>query len=178
MSKEMREQINKIKNFGQVLKENAEPSDGVDLAFRLNQNLNKIGDKHHYNKYIDTIFPNSKYKKIVYHATDTEYDIHSILTNGFDFSMIKNKLRGDGLSISTSIGFTKGFGDYPIPLKINVNTMISNLKIQQNNLKDEDYDLITDYSYGLIQAGVITNNKLIHIFGSDKDEQMFIDYMM
>ena len=174
----VREELNKIKNFDKFLNENVDHSDGIDIAFRLNPNFNKIGDKHQYNEYLNTIFPNSKYKKIVYHATKTENIRRIILISGFDFNMIKNELRGKGLSISTNIEFTKGFGNFPIPLIINVNTMKSNLQIQQENLKEEDYDLITDYSYGLIQAGTITNNKLIHILGSKKDEEMFISYML
>lgn len=148
-----------------------------DLVYSYSPELNNIGNKEQYMKYIDTIYPNSEYNKPVFHATKSENNRNNILINGFDFSKIQNKFRGNGLSISTTIGFTKGFGEYPIAMKINISTWKSGLKISMNNLNDLDYDLITDYSYGLIQAGVITNNNLIHILGSKKDVILFRNYI-
>ena len=43
--------------------------DGVDFVFEQNPELNIIGTKEQYSKYLDTVFPNSKVKDIVFHST-------------------------------------------------------------------------------------------------------------
>ncbi len=45
---------------------------GVDFVFEQNPELLKIGTKEQYSNYIDTIFPGSKIKDIVYHGTKQE----------------------------------------------------------------------------------------------------------
>lgn len=45
-------------------------SEEINSIFKENQRLEKIGTKSDYKKYLKTIFPNSKYKKLVYHHSD------------------------------------------------------------------------------------------------------------
>ena len=40
--------------------------EGIDYVFEQNQKLKEIGTKKQYNKYLKTIFPESKVKDIVY----------------------------------------------------------------------------------------------------------------
>jgi len=47
---------------------------GVEELFKSNQELASIGTPEEYSKYLDTIFPQSKIKDIVYHGTDVEFD--------------------------------------------------------------------------------------------------------
>lgn len=42
---------------------------------------------------------------------------------------------------------------------------------------DEDYDLITDYNYGLVNAGMVTKPGIIHILGSQADLRKFREYV-
>ncbi len=42
---------------------------GVDFIFEQNPELEKIGTKEQYSKYLDTIFPESKFKDILYHGS-------------------------------------------------------------------------------------------------------------
>jgi len=42
---------------------------GVDFVFEQNPELEKIGTKEQYSEYLDTIFPKSKIKDIVYHGS-------------------------------------------------------------------------------------------------------------
>jgi len=43
--------------------------EGVDFTFEQNPKLASIGSKEQYSQYLDTIFPNSKVKNIVYHGS-------------------------------------------------------------------------------------------------------------
>jgi len=59
--------------------------EGVDFVFKNNPELARIGTKEQYFKYLDTVFPESKLKDIVYHGTSIDsYD--SILKEGFDLN--------------------------------------------------------------------------------------------
>ncbi len=152
--------------------------DGVNFIFEQNPELAKIGTKEQYSEYLDNIFPDSKIKEILYHGTKSTEDKKDILDTGFDFGKIENTLRGEGLSIATTIEFTKGFGEHTIPILVNVDTWESGYKITTENLKDKDFDLITDYSYGLIKAGVVTNPDKIQILGSRQDLEGFTKFIL
>lgn len=145
----------------------------VKYIFEHNPELSQIGTKTQYFKYLKNKLKDSVEKNILYHATGTKRDKDNIIKNGFDFSKIKNKLRGDGLSVATTAEFTKGFGDYVIPLIVDAKNYESNLNIEMKNLDSTKFDLITDYRYGLIDAGVITSPEKIHILGSKKDKEDF-----
>ncbi|MDD2680559.1 MAG: hypothetical protein PHE20_00475 [Patescibacteria group bacterium] len=48
--------------------------EGVDFAFEQNPELAQIGTKEQYSEYLDTIFPNSKVRDIVYHASSNKIE--------------------------------------------------------------------------------------------------------
>ncbi len=48
--------------------------EGLDFVFEQNPELKKIGTKEQYCEYLDTIFPESKVKDIVYHGTINNFD--------------------------------------------------------------------------------------------------------
>ncbi len=59
----------KIKNnHEQVL---SEMQKNIQEVFAMNPELEKIGSKEDYEKYLETVFPESKFKDIVYHGTGT-----------------------------------------------------------------------------------------------------------
>ena len=47
---------------------------GVDFVFEQNSELIKAGTKEQYSEYLDDIFPNSKFKDIVFHGTNMKLD--------------------------------------------------------------------------------------------------------
>lgn len=47
---------------------------GVDFVFEQNPELEKIGTKEQYSEYLDTIFPESNVKDVVYHGTINNFD--------------------------------------------------------------------------------------------------------
>lgn len=59
---------------------------GVSELFESNPELSKIGTQSQYSQYLDTIFPDSAIKNIVYHGTDIVFD-------KFDKSKIGNKTK-------------------------------------------------------------------------------------
>lgn len=84
MSKEMREQINRVKNWKRFLNENngVGIKSGVDFVYNKYPELSIIGTPEQYSQYLDSIFPNSKVKDILYHRTSQDF-------NKFDKSKIK-----------------------------------------------------------------------------------------
>ena len=48
--------------------------DGVDFVFEQNPELSTIGNQQQYSQYLETIFPNSKVKDIVYHGSPNIFD--------------------------------------------------------------------------------------------------------
>jgi hypothetical protein len=75
MSKDIREQINKFKNWKPFLKEEigGNVKDGVNFVFNQHPELSSIGTPEQYYNYIQTIFPNSKLKNIFYHASPNKF---------------------------------------------------------------------------------------------------------
>ncbi|MCX6757707.1 MAG: hypothetical protein NTZ44_02380 [Candidatus Nomurabacteria bacterium] len=48
---------------------------GVDFVFEQNLELAKIGTPEQYSVYLDTIFPDSKVRDILYHRTEKKFDV-------------------------------------------------------------------------------------------------------
>jgi len=71
MSNEIRQMINKIINLNESI-DNDLKSD-IDLIYKNHLELEKIGTKEQYSEYIKTIFPNSKVKDILYHASPHKF---------------------------------------------------------------------------------------------------------
>ena len=75
MSKEIREQIDRVNNWERFLKENigGKVKVGVDIVFQNHKELSDIGTPEQYSDYLDTIFPNSKLKDIFYHTSPNKF---------------------------------------------------------------------------------------------------------
>ncbi len=79
------EGISKINQENKI--EKPKIKEGVDFVFEQNPELSQIGTKEQYSEYLDTIFPDSKVRDIVYHRTSEKFDF-------FDKSKTK-KINGD-----------------------------------------------------------------------------------
>lgn len=73
----------------------------VDFIFEQNPDLVTIGTKEQYSRYIESIFPNSKIKDVVYHGTLSS---ENILMNGFS----KDFLGSSSKSTTSKDGFFFG----------------------------------------------------------------------
>jgi hypothetical protein len=74
MSKEIRVMINKIKNFN-IINENTNIKKDVDFVYQQHPELSTIGTQQQYSQYLDTIFPYSKVKDIVYRGDNINYQL-------------------------------------------------------------------------------------------------------
>lgn len=90
--------------------EKVEIKEGVDFVFEQNSELLRIGTKEQYSKYLDSIFPDSKLKNIVYYGTSVD-SYKSILKEGFDLNKSGSNLgyMGKIASFSTERSFTNNF---------------------------------------------------------------------
>jgi len=79
---------------------------GVQEVFESNSELAKIGTQEEYSQYLDTIFPDSKVKDIVYHGSHSKFD-------SFDKSLVGSKTRADikgkGFFFSNSPAIAAGY---------------------------------------------------------------------
>lgn len=66
--------------------------EGVSFVFEQNPELSTIGTEEQYSLYVDTIFPDSKFKDIVYHGTNIHLDEFKFRSLGLTSShFISNK---------------------------------------------------------------------------------------
>lgn len=63
-----------LKSFAQFINESTITNPGVDLLYRNHPELEKIGTMEQYSKYLDTLFPESQIKDIVYHGSNYLFD--------------------------------------------------------------------------------------------------------
>ncbi|MCX6795485.1 MAG: hypothetical protein NT165_02025 [Candidatus Falkowbacteria bacterium] len=90
--------------------ENPQIRKGADFVFEQNPELAKIGTIEQYSQYLDTIFPDSKIKDIVYHGTSVD-SYNSILKEGFDLNKSGDNLgyMGKIASFFTEKAWTNNF---------------------------------------------------------------------
>lgn len=92
--------------------EKPQVKEGVDFVFEQHPELATIGSKEQYSEYLDTIFPESKLKDIVYHGTKSE-SIEKFRPSYGSF--------GTGIYFQTNQGkyFTGTFGDNVVSVVLN-----------------------------------------------------------
>ncbi len=96
---------------------------GLDFVFEKNPKLSQIGSIEQYSEYLDTIFPDSKFKDVVYHGTREQIPFEKFHTEkvvtarnfgkGVYFSPTLDKPRGytydSGMVLSAVVNVTKPF---------------------------------------------------------------------
>jgi hypothetical protein len=87
--------------------------DKIQDLFTDNPILAKIGTPEQYSQYLDTIFPSSNVKDIVYHGTNAN-DIE-----GGRLRLSKEGVYGEGIYVQTKKEFTGTFGSNTLSLVIN-----------------------------------------------------------
>ena len=150
----------------------------VSEIFQENPELSPIGTEEEYSEYLDTIFPDSKVKDIVYHGTDKIFEEFSkdaekatISDQGIFFAPTKNQARNSGKIIVKAV--------------INSNPLISDNRIERISEKKKQ-ELISQgyngyvYSYNKIISSaddiVVFEPEQIHILGSKQDIEGFKDW--
>jgi hypothetical protein len=111
--------------------------EGVDFIFEQNPELAQIGTKEQYSEYLDTIFPESKVRDIVYHGTSSKFDEEK-----FD----KSKLGKSTDNVTNKLGF------YFVPEKLIADKFIKGRKYRQ-----KDGKISTEYPPNAKVFGTILN---------------------
>jgi len=70
--------------------------EGVNFVFEQNPELAQVGTKEQYSNYLETIFPESNMKDIVYHGTSSSFGEEK-----FD----KSKLGSSTTNVTNKLGF-------------------------------------------------------------------------
>jgi hypothetical protein len=75
MSEDIREMIDKVKNFNSFISENISNNikSGVEFVYKRQPELTNIGTPEQYSRYLGSIFPNSKVKGIFYHGSPNKF---------------------------------------------------------------------------------------------------------
>ena len=68
---DIKKMLDRIRSFDENL--NTKIKDGVDSLYKKHPELINIGTPEQYSQYLDTIFPNSKVKDIVYHSSPSNF---------------------------------------------------------------------------------------------------------
>jgi len=171
------QEVNGLDNFP-AISDISNVKSGVGELFESNPELSNIGSQEQYSAYLDSIFPDSKVKDIVYRATSK------------DRANLKEKPRSEVIYTTDSKWYALNFNDYTagvaVPMLINsVNPYIET----ERKLLKETYgkfvnpkDLIKDGIDAVIgqDAGqkegktiVVTNPEQIYILGTKQDIEGF-----
>ena len=134
--------------------------EGVDFVFNETPELANIGSKEEYSAYLDTIFPDSKVKDIVYHATNTKF-------NKFDKSFAGT---GVGDNLSGKFMFSLDKEDYKEYFKYLITALV-NIETESFSNKGNNSGFLDVDEVGVFEP------KQIHILGSKQDIEGFKEFV-
>ena len=177
--------IEKVKTLETKIKE------GVNFVFEQNPELAQIGTKEQYSEYLETIFPDSKIKDIVYHGTQAnKFDQFNIDKLGQNSG--NEGYYGKGFYFRNSYSFAGAHGKNIIAAIINLENPY---EFDQKGV-GESNNILWDYRRNIIESennGVIVyhnknkgnyiseysvfNSENINILGSKKDIENFKEFM-
>jgi len=147
--------------------------EGAEIVFSIHPQLRSIGSEQDYSKYLDTVFPSSTNKEIVFHGTDQP--LSKILSEGFKNNTELYEPDDDRAFEVGELGagyyfgkyeYVQNYGDTVVPVILN-NPRIEDLSL----LPFENYKEVKDKQY------FVQSKKDIHILGSEKDILQFKNYM-
>jgi hypothetical protein len=140
---------------------------GVQELFDSNPKLASIGTPQQYSAYLDSVFPDSKVKDIVYHGSDIMFD-------GF---------LEDNLNYFGTQAIAKGYGKNLYPTIIEINKPYYE---DGGNLSNQSYEDLYDKLDESGSDGFISNGKnlfvpkteeQIHILGNKQDVEGFRNFV-
>lgn len=159
---------------------------GVEELFNSNSELSSIGTPAQYSAYLDTIFPNSNMKDIVYHGTTTneKFDRFKPITK----DEFRNEIKNAPVYFSDSIFYAEGFAKNEVAYKNSKNipnkgipTVISAvINIAEYNefnkpqkMKASNFRFATEFNKEFEHTFHTTSPEQIHILGSKQDVDGF-----
>ena len=165
---------------------------GVEELFESNPELASIGTPEQYSAYLDTVFPDSKVKDIVYHGADIKIEK---FTNEF-FGTRLGTLNKAREKTRTAIWFSnfrgaKTYGDTQIPVLLNIKNPGNGIQLLSDKyeeftetdfLEQDDIEEFKEMGYdGLTGADFLEYNpefivfdaNQVYVLGSEQDIQGF-----
>jgi predicted NAD-dependent protein-ADP-ribosyltransferase YbiA (DUF1768 family)/alkylated DNA repair dioxygenase AlkB len=145
---------------------------GVSELFESNTELASIGTPQQYSAYLDTIFPDSKVKDIVYHQGKEDFE-------KFDLS---KSTESPVIYFSYYKPTTSIFGDKTKSLILNFkNPFIEKDSLQYDSLEQTYKDKFVEEGYDAIitpnEIGVAFEPEQIHILGNKQDIEGFKEFV-
>jgi hypothetical protein len=150
------------KGEGNILN-NIENNKIQDL-FNSSPELAKIGSIEQYSRYLDTIFPDSKVKDIVYHGTNTKFDKFDSTFEGTN----EKGGRGVGFNFTRDLEDTDMYGDIKMSVLLNANKRVQ----KDTEAKQTPLSYIDD-----VDEIVVYDPEQIHILGSKSDIEGFKQFV-
>jgi len=121
-------------------KQSVTPRQGISELFAENPQLASIGTQEQYERYLSTIFPDSKVKDIVYHGTDGEFDKFS--------KNIKKVLEREISNTANAYFFTNDLNRIKDYGKNKVNALIDSREILSfKNISNDRARVLSDITY-------------------------------
>ena len=158
---------------------------GVEEFMKANPQLSKIGTAQQYSDYLDTIFPKSKVKEILYHGGPEQ------ITDRFKLSMTDEGAFYNGIYFSNSLDYIQQLGEDASKDVSQITTAVINA---EDNFQVEEpigygtgqywlfekYDSIMGKDAGQVVEGdvfAVREPSQIHILGNRQDRDAFRKYV-
>lgn len=122
--------------------------EGVDFVFEQNPELVEIGTKEQYSEYLDTVFPESKLKDIVYHGTKH----NEVLEKGFYKKDDNLPLNKRAIYFAPDFEFSKGFGWQDSNKVLATIINLKNPFMSESLTKEQEIELINSYKEQLLNS--------------------------
>ena len=151
--------------------------EGVDFVFEQNPELANIGNEEQYSQYLDTIFPDSKVKDIVYHGSKNKFDNfdYNYLPKadaGFYFTKDKKYAENFGNPLSVLLNVkTPNYTEQP--LSIETVEKLFTIDYKENTDALIGKDALLDLPQSDADVIVTMRTEQIHILGSNQDIEGF-----
>ena len=182
MSEDIRQMIDKVKNFKQFVNKD------VGFVFQQHPELANVGTPEQYSKYLETIFPNSKIKDIVYHSSHNK--IENFRDNMFGIYFSYSPIQGGGYGNIINSGLINVENPLIKPKpedSIETKELYNKDLRTYNNPSSFSSDGIGAYKYDAsIESSTVTkegvqikvrNQEQIHILGSKDDVTKFKEFV-
>lgn len=151
---------------GQNLENITEIKKGVDFVFEQNPELAKIGNLVEYSEYLNTIFPDSKIKEILYHGSKEK--IENLKPRSKKFGDI-------GLFSTKNLNLAKSYGGITNPLIVNmISPKIITNATPNTEAVPTDFD---GYINTMSDEVVAFQPDQIHVLGTEKDIESFKNFV-
>lgn len=138
-------------------------SNSVLEVYKSNPELSKIGSASEYQEYINTIFPDSQVKDIVYHGTDGVFDKFDKSFTGKNTGKID-----EGFVFSKIINYSKTYGKNIIAAILNIKNPYIGLFDRKKEFDDVD-GYITPFKSTIIGRELTTSHSVTNFIVKDYD---------